>query len=42
MESARRANPKLSVNWLQANLQALVDWLPGMLAGLRKAGLPEE
>ena len=42
MESARRANPKLSVNWLRANLAVLVDWPPGMLAALRKSGLPED
>ena len=42
MDSARLANPKLSVNWLRANLAVLLDWPLGMFDALRKAGLPEE
>jgi adenylate cyclase len=42
IEAARRANPKVSVAWLRANVPVLVDTPPGILAALRQAGLPEE
>jgi adenylate cyclase len=42
IEAARQANPKVSVDWLHSNVPILADSPPGMLAALRKAGLPEE
>ena len=42
MKEALKANPKLSAAWLRAHLPTLLDWPPGMLEALRKAGLPEE
>ncbi len=42
MNEALRANSKLSVAWFHAHLPTLIDWPPGMLPALRKAGLPEE
>lgn len=36
------ANPAISVKWLQAHLPNLVNWPPGLLAAVRKAGLPEK
>ena len=35
------ANPQLSIAWFHAHLPALIDWPPGLLPALRKAGLPE-
>jgi len=39
---ALKSNPKISIAWLEAHLPNLIDWPPGLLPALRKAGLPEK
>ncbi|MGY3496352.1 adenylate/guanylate cyclase domain-containing protein [Bradyrhizobium sp. USDA 4502] len=41
MTGLLHASPHLSVAWFQSHLPSLIEWPPGMLESLRKAGLPE-
>jgi TolB-like protein/class 3 adenylate cyclase len=42
MSDLLRVTPHLSVAWFHTHLSSLIEWPPGMLESLRKAGLPEQ
>ena len=41
MSDTLKANPNVSVAWLQSHLPALIDVPPGLLEAARNAGLPD-
>jgi hypothetical protein len=41
MSDALKANPKISVAWLQSQLPVLINLPPGLREAALKAGLPE-
>ena len=42
LAEAMKLNPNLSVAWFRAHHANHIDTPPGLLDGVRKAGLPEE
>ena len=42
MSDALKANPNISVAWLQSHLPALIEVSPGLREAAQKVGLPND